>query len=215
MTAKLIYCYDPMCSWCWGFKPTWNELRTLLAPLVEQQKLEIHYLLGGLAPDSDQPMPPEMQTKLQGVWQQISAHLGTEFNHAFWQECQPRRSTYPACRACLVAREAGLEEKMITEIQQAYYLKAQNPSDIDTLAQCAENIGLNKAEFIDAIAQVQQTQSLEKELAQARQLQLNSFPSLGLIVGNRIAHIELDYKSAKNMLQTIELGMRQLSGEGE
>ncbi|MCP4060185.1 MAG: DsbA family protein, partial [Pseudoalteromonas sp.] len=21
--TKLIYVHDPMCSWCWGYKPTW------------------------------------------------------------------------------------------------------------------------------------------------------------------------------------------------
>ncbi|MEF1187337.1 DsbA family protein, partial [Vibrio sinaloensis] len=24
--AKLYYVYDPMCSWCWGYKPTWRAV---------------------------------------------------------------------------------------------------------------------------------------------------------------------------------------------
>lgn len=214
MTAKLIYCYDPMCSWCWGFKPVWEELRTLLEPLVKAGKLEIEYMVGGLAPDSDEPMPDEMQTKLQSVWQQISLHLGTEFNHAFWQDCKPRRSTYPACRACMVARDSGIEEEMITAIQHAYYLNAQNPSDLDTLAQCAELIGLDRAGFISSMEQVKKSQSLEMEISQARQLRLNSFPSLALVVDGRMNHIDLDYKSANNMMHRIgQVMMGQVEAE--
>ena len=113
-SARLIYVYDPMCSWCWGYKPTWLALQQQLNEQIPS--LKIDYRLGGLAPDSDVAMPQDMQQFLSQTWHKISAQLGTEFNHGFWQECQPRRSTYPACRACLIAREFGLEQAMILAI---------------------------------------------------------------------------------------------------
>ena len=125
MTATLIYCYDPMCSWCWGFRPTWSKLQKALQGLIDEEKLSIQPMLGGLAMDSDAPMPNEMRAKLQATWQNIHQQLGTEFNFDFWQTNEPRRSTYPACRACYVARDFGLEEEMYHAIQQAYYLDAK------------------------------------------------------------------------------------------
>ena len=77
-------------------------------------KLNIHYALGGLAPDSDVPMADEMQTMLQQIWSRIHQQLGTEFNFEFWKNCQPKRSTYPACRAILVARESRLRKTHVT-----------------------------------------------------------------------------------------------------
>ncbi|TXR53100.1 DsbA family protein [Reinekea thalattae] len=204
MSAKLIYCYDPMCSWCWGFKPTWNALKTELQPLLDNGKLEIVYLLGGLAADSDEPMTAQMQTNLQGIWRHINQQLGTEFNFDFWRDCKPRRSTYPACRACLVARKFNLESDMLSQIQQAYYLNAQNPSDLETLQQCAEAIGLDKQEFIKAMQELKQANSLEKEIDQARQLQLNSFPSLALLNNNQLTHIPIDYQHTQSMKETID-----------
>ena len=121
---KLIYVHDPMCSWCWGYKPTWQKLESALANI-----LPIEYRIGGLAADSDQPMSADMQLQLQAIWQKISSQLGTEFNFDFWRDCQPRRSTYPSCRAALIARSFNKEPQMIAAIQQAYYLQAQNPSD--------------------------------------------------------------------------------------
>jgi protein-disulfide isomerase-like protein with CxxC motif len=52
MKTTLIYVHDPMCSWCWGFADVYEELLEQLPPEVE-----IRRLLGGLAPDSDAPMP--------------------------------------------------------------------------------------------------------------------------------------------------------------
>ena len=28
--AVLVYVHDPMCSWCYGFRPTWVGLRAIL-----------------------------------------------------------------------------------------------------------------------------------------------------------------------------------------
>ena len=140
----LYYVYDPMCSWCWGYAATWHKLRTALA----ESGINVEYKLGGLAPDSNEPMQQEMQTFLEQTWHKINAQLGTEFNYDFWQNCQPRRSTYPACRAVLIAREQGLEQAMLEGIQTAYYLEAKNPSDLDTLTAIATKIGLNNAEFV-------------------------------------------------------------------
>lgn len=202
--AQLIYCYDPMCSWCWGFAPTWERLKTALAPVAETGELTIKPILGGLAVDSDEPMPMEMQEMLEATWASITARLGTEFNHAFWRNCQPRRSTYPACRACLVARDNGLEAEMYKQIQHAYYLQAKNPSDIDTLADCAERLGLSSDAFIAAMIETKASGRLEKELQQARQMRLNSFPSFALLLNDRLTPIQLDYLNYDSMLAQIE-----------
>jgi len=210
MSTTLIYCYDPMCSWCWGFQPTWQTLKTALTPLLDKKELSIQPMLGGLAIDSDLSMPLPMQEKLQATWQQIANQLGTQFNHAFWQNCTPRRSTYPACRACLVARDQGLESEMIEQIQHAYYLHAKNPSDLDTLAECAHKLGLKKDSFTKTMEHIKTAELLEREINQARQLGLNSFPSLAVLAGNRIIHINLDYQNADNMLSEIKRAMARL-----
>lgn len=59
MHATLYYIHDPMCSWCWGFTPIWQKIRAQLPA-----DLPVVYLLGGLAPDSDDPMPQSMQATL-------------------------------------------------------------------------------------------------------------------------------------------------------
>ncbi|WP_191601673.1 DsbA family protein [Marinomonas algicola] len=208
MSATLIYCYDPMCSWCWGFKPTWTALQKALQPMIESKEILIDYMLGGLAVDSNEPMPMPMQTMLHGTWERISDQLGTEFNFNFWTECQPRRSTYPACRACFVARDQNLEAEMVLAIQEAYYLKAKNPSDVDTLSDCAEHIGLNPIEFQKAMQHTKDQGLLEKEISSARSLGLNSFPSLAVLKGDKLTHIQIDYKDPMTMLNNIKAAIQ-------
>ena len=205
--TTLYYVHDPMCSWCWGYRPTWDALQ---AQLLQQfgQQLSLQYLVGGLAPDSDQPMPQPMpqpmQQMLQQTWHKINQQLGTEFNHDFWQLCQPRRSTYPACRASIIARQYGLEQQMINAIQQAYYLNARNPSDVDTLVSIATQLGIPADLFTEQLNADETEDKLLKEINFARQLPIQGFPSLVLMVDNSAYPIRLDYHQWQTSLADIQ-----------
>ena len=139
MKPILYYVHDPMCSWCWGFSST---LEALIAALPEG--ITFQRLLGGLAEDTDEPMDEETRAMVQSSWQRIEANIpGIKFNFDFWEKCQPRRSTYPACRAVLAARRQGRDEDMNKAIQAAYYQQARNPSDDSTLLELAEGCSLS------------------------------------------------------------------------
>ncbi len=194
----LYYIYDPMCSWCWGYRPAWSALQKQL-----KTKLDIQYRVGGLASDSDLPMPDEMQLFLQQTWQKISRELGTKFNFDFWNCCLPRRSTYPACRALLAAREQGLEQEFCFAVQQAYYLQAKNPSDEDTLLQLAASLGFNREQFKLRLNSETLNQQLMNEIATVRQMPIQGFPSLVLAVNGQFIAVPVDYKNWQNSYKKI------------
>lgn len=196
--ARLIYVYDPMCSWCWGYRETWLKLQAALG-----DKLAIEYRVGGLAPDSDEPMPIDMQQFLQQTWLRIEQQLGTPFNHEFWHTAKPRRSTYPACRAVIVARQHEKEQEMLYAIQKAYYLNAQNPSDISTLVLLAEQIGLEKSTFIKEIESENIYSLLMAEINQARSLPIQGFPSLVIENKGNYHAIPVNYLDWESTYQQI------------
>jgi putative protein-disulfide isomerase len=201
MKSTLYYIHDPMCSWCWAFRPVWQ---TVLQQ--RPQHIEVKYLLGGLAADTDQPMPEVLQNTIRQTWQRIQTAVpGTNFNFDFWNTCQPRRSTYPACRAVIAARNQGQhhEEAMILAIQQAYYLHAKNPSNDDVLKNLALELGLDLDQFQVDLNSLQTRQKLDNEIANCRKIGAQGFPSLiWLGLGNQ-SSITLDYNNADNLLQAI------------
>ncbi|MGF1683996.1 DsbA family protein [Photobacterium minamisatsumaniensis] len=188
---KLYYVYDPMCSWCWGYKPTWDKIREALSDHVE-----VVYVLGGLAPDSDTPMPEAMQVQIASYWKKIEQYLGTPFNHDFWTKNTPRRSTYPSCRAIIAARSQGAELIMLEAIQKAYYLEAKNPSHDAILISLAEDLGLDSAMFKAEFLSNRTQDLLLEELAFARSIGGNSFPSLIVEKGHRYIEVPINYESA-------------------
>ena len=196
--ATLYYVHDPMCSWCWGFRTTWHQVQEALT-----NKVNVQYVLGGLAADTDQPMPENMRSNIRDNWQRIQQEIpGTDFNYDFWTDCSPRRSTYPACRAVIACgmQQANLQEKMLLAIQQAYYLNAKNPSDDDVLIQIADEIGLDRDVFATELNSDECNKMFEKELSLTKKLAVSSFPGLVLLNKNVLANIHVDYTNRDNIL---------------
>jgi putative protein-disulfide isomerase len=199
----LHYIHDPMCSWCWAFRPAWQRVRQELPPGTR-----VENLLGGLAPDTDRPMPEEMRKKIRAIWNRIEAVVpGTEFNHGFWERCRPRRSTYPACRAVIAATAEGpeFEEPMILAIQRAYYREARNPSDGEVLVDLAASLGLDPERFAARLQAPATVRELARQIETGRRLGATGFPSL-IATGpdGTPWPIGIDYTHPEAMLRRIQ-----------
>ncbi len=197
----LIYVHDPMCSWCWGFAPVLDGLLPALPDGIRLKRL-----LGGLAPDSDVPMPESTREYVRGQWRRIQREIpGAEFNFSFWARCAPRRSTYPACRAVIAARRQGprFDARMTRAIQRAYYLEARNPSDASTLIDLARELGLDVDIFARDLSSAETDQTLMQEIGEARALGVRGFPSLVLAEAGMLCNVPVNYADYRPMLEEI------------
>lgn len=197
--SVFYYVHDPMCSWCWAHRPQWE----LFAQALSDMDVSVAYVVGGLAPDSDVPMPDDQIAAISGYWKKIEALLGTQFNHAFWTENTPRRSTYPACRAVIAASWQGAEVAMITALQNAYYLRAMNPSDQSTQQLLARELGLDVDKFIDDLNSDSLERAFADQLAFAHSLPIQGFPSMVLQHDDQLYNIVLDYKDYRGALAQV------------
>ncbi len=198
---RLYYIHDPMCSWCYAFKSSFNALQRDLP-----RSIRFIYLLGGLAPDSTTPMPESMRQTIQQTWHRIEQIVPkVRFNFDFWAFNTPIRSTYPACRALLAARKQSPDHEipMLQAIQSAYYERAHNPSLTDTLQECAAEIGLDAALFGKDLLSPAIEQELQQEIQLARSMAVSSYPSLRLLHNDDLFTIRIDYLDHRAMLDEI------------
>ena len=201
MVTTLLYIYDPMSSWCYAFAPSLHTLQKELPEFIRIKKIA-----GGLAPDTTNPMPVELQQKIQETWRRIEQTVpNIQFNNEFWIINTPVRSTYPACRAILAARQQGadFEDKMIGVIQATYYQKAKNPSRQSTLLECALEVGLDANRFADDLTSNEIEEELQNEIRIARKLGVISYPSLLLEQNGCLFPVSVDYLDHETMIREI------------
>ena len=177
-------------------------------------QVNIKYLLGGLAPDTNAPMPESMRQSIRQTWQRIQTEIpGTKFNFSFWEHCVPRRSTYAACRAVIAARQqdstAGV--RMVLAIQEAYYLYARNPSDTEVLIDLARQLALDTDIFSDALRSEQTQSALLDEFGERDRLGAHSFPSLYLEHGSHSQRVPIEYVDADRLFGRLMEQINKLS----
>ncbi|NTS78770.1 DsbA family protein [Catenovulum sp. SM1970] len=193
---KLVYVMDPMCAWCYAFAPE------LAAFLSENSQLELDLIMGGLAPDTQEPMPQEMRETIAGYWHQIEAKTQIKFNHKYWQMNTPYRSTYLACRAVIAAShmiEDGAR-LMIEAIQTAYYQQAKNPSLTDTLCDCASTIEIDVNQFNQHLTSQHTQAEFIQHLAISQQFGVTGFPALFYINDDKyVLPLTLGFCTAKEL----------------
>jgi putative protein-disulfide isomerase len=198
--SVLIYVHDPMCSWCYGFRPTWKALKGQLP-----EGLPVVSILGGLADDSDVPMPEEMVDYLKHTWDRIESTCGVTFNHTYWEQIPPPpRTTFISCRAVIAAeRLAGRGEAFGERIQDAYYTEACNVWDFDVLCDLAEEFGFNRSSFSEALASDDVRAVHDEQRQLAERLQVEGYPSVLLIHNGEAFPIPVRHKGAEAMLEDI------------
>jgi len=199
--TRLFYVHDPMCSWCYAFSASLAALQQDLP-----SNIQMIYLLGGLAADTTEPMPVNLQNTIQQAWHRIENTVPSiRFNYDFWKFNTPLRSTYPACRALLASRKQGaeFEFKLLQAIQNAYYQKARNPSLQVTLQECAAETGLDTVEFIKDLNSLAIDNELQGEIQLARSMGVASYPSLRLLHHEEQIAVTIDYLNHRTMIDQI------------
>ena len=207
MDSVLYYIADPMCSWCWGFQPVLEKVKEALPEGVSPV-----YVMGGLARDSDEPMPEEVRAYVQNAWREVAARTGASFNLGFWERCEPRRSTYPSCRAFYAAQEQEAGVVMFEAIQRAYYQEARNPSDVETLIALADERGLDADRFAQDLVSAEIEQMMQDGFNVRRSMNANQFPSLVVREDDQATFITRGFNDVEPVLARLQMVLNMIIG---
>jgi putative protein-disulfide isomerase len=179
--GTLYYFGDPMCSWCWGFKPTLEQ--------VEQEYPELRRItvMGGLRQGEPVPMADDLIALVRQAWQRIETATGQPFDHEFWDKHRPLATTVPACRAVVTARllDPKREWRFMVAMFNAYFTRALDPSRRETQLSVAEEQGFDRAEFGAALDSDRVEEALRGDLKLTESMGIRGFPSLVLNLGGK------------------------------
>lgn len=193
--TKLIFVLDPMCSWCWGFAPIIETLRSQY-----QEKYNFSILLGGLR----QTMPWNTQSKtyLKQNWDAITIKTSQKFSYHLLNQSHFNYNTYPSCKAVITVRELWGEDKAFEyahKIQEAFYTKSKNITDINILSAYIEEKH-SKEKFLNFYHSQEAETLMQEDFKKARAMGVNSFPSVIKIDTDEKMILMSGYKEVEEIL---------------
>lgn len=175
---RLIYFADPMCSWCYGFSPVLETLRRRYGDV-----LPIRLVMGGLRPETTEPMPEPARRGLVRHWQEISAISGVPFDGGWAERDDLVYDTHPAARAVVLSRrtstDAGLD--FLAAAHSAFYAEGRDVTKADVLGDIAAGQGFDRGAFLAALADEAVDQETWRDYVIAQRAGATGFPTL--IVG--------------------------------
>jgi putative protein-disulfide isomerase len=198
---SLIYVADPMCSWCWGFSPVFEELMQRYQDLVT-----IRIVLGGLRPGNTQPFDEQKRTSILSHWHAVHERTGQPFNFALHMGPLFTYDTEPSSRAVILVRQLApvKEFKFLKSVQRAFYVDNLDVTHEKTLAGLAEAQDIARELFLKLFHDPALKESVRAEFDQARQLGVSGFLTLLRRYGRELVGFTHGYQSASVVIPLID-----------
>jgi putative protein-disulfide isomerase len=174
-TPHLIYFSDPMCSWCYGFSPVIEDIRRTFG-----RALPVRVVMGGLRPGTDTAMSEEAKLEVANHWVHVHEATGLPFDGSGMSAPGFTYDTDPAARAVVVARREGEEmaAEFLCRAQRAFYAEGRDVTTADVLADLAEELGLDRASFLQGWTSDEAKQETWRDYAISQRAGVTGFPTL-------------------------------------
>ena len=209
--GTLYYFGDPMCSWCWGFKPVLEQLDK------EYPELRRVTVMGGLRGGDPIPMGDDLAAMIQNAWERIEETTGQPFNHEFWRRHRPLMTTWPACRAVLTAKaiDPSRQWPFMVGMFEAYFTGLMDPTKRETHLTVAQRLGFELREFETMLDSARIDAALQEDLQFTQKYGVTGFPTVVLSLGSENYLISPGYQPVEVLRRAINAAYKAAGVEFE
>ncbi|MGD1892929.1 MAG: DsbA family protein [Cyclobacteriaceae bacterium] len=182
---KIIYAYDALCGWCYGFSPVIEAFHQ-----KHREEIDFEVLSGGMVTGSRIGPIGEVAPYIRHAYRDVEQATGVKFGEAFLKDVledgQTIFTSVPPAIAMSVFKSHRAEEAVLfaSALQKAIYYDGLAPEDTAAYGQLAEEFGINKNIFTQQMAESKFLAEAQKEFYRTQQLGVQGFPTVFAEVEN-------------------------------
>lgn len=176
---KLIYIFDPLCGWCYGFSPVMQSLQDQY-----QGVFDFEVVAGGMMTGDNVRTAAEMANFLKGAYPNVEKRTGVTFGEDFLEGTlnSPNRrfNSMPACQALALFKQEKPEQALnyAHALQKAIYQEGIDCEDEQALAAVAASFGLEAQAFAQKLGTPEAEELAKQDFARAAYFGAKGFPTL-------------------------------------
>ena len=207
-SMKLVYYYDPLCGWCYGFSSVMSQVNEKYG-----DQLEIEVVCGGLfLGNRSGPVNRVAPHIKSGAYKSVELRTGVVFGKSFlndiFGEGKMILNSLPPTIALSIVKEKypNQQLKFAELLLKAVYSDGIDPTDVDALSTYAVQVGLDKEEFKVMMADVRYKKAAKKEFDTFNNSQYAGMPSVVLVKEgkeNLISHGYVGFKKLESKLDSL------------
>ncbi|MCC5943036.1 MAG: DsbA family protein [Balneolaceae bacterium] len=190
----LIYAYDPLCGWCYGFHPVMEKLAKRFA-----DDLTIEVIAGGLAIDENAQTIAEGYAYVRGALGQVEQTTGVIFGENFkllTEEGSYFYNSEPSCRAQTVVNHLAPQHALefAGMLQNAIFSEGKNLNEWYTFAGLMNELSIDtdQAKVLYESPDIEETN--RKNFEWCKENGAAVFPTLLLKIGDEVGVMSRGYR---------------------
>ncbi|MEX2455943.1 MAG: DsbA family protein [Balneolaceae bacterium] len=180
----LIYVYDPLCGWCYGFHPVMDKLAKRF-----DGKLDIEVKTGGLAVDDRAQTISEGYSFIKDATSQVEKTTGITFGRNFKllaEEGSYFIDSVPPCLAQISMNTLSPENSLrfAGDLQSALFKDGKDLNEWETYDELLNNYDVDKNSFKKKWGSEKLKKQMREEFAWCKKVGATGFPTLLLKIGD-------------------------------
>lgn len=179
MNGEILYFYDALCSWCYGFSPVIQELSETYG---DQYRFEA--ISGGMVPKEKEMPVGQLADFLHQAHKQVAERTGVTFARPFKENIMAQSdyvlsSVLPSYAMTVFKSLKDSDSISFAHaIQKAFFFEGQDLNDEATYANLIEGFGLSTTTFLERLHESKYQDHTHGEFKFAADLGVQGFPTL-------------------------------------
>ncbi len=178
---QVIYIYDPLCGWCYGFTPhlmKWAEAHP---------ELNFTVFSGGMVTGDRVGPIREVASYISKAYKNVEERSGISFGKPFLETTLEKGeaifNSVPPAKALvgLKSLQAGDDLDYAHRIQKAIYEKGHPPEGEKAYVEIAKEVGIDPEEYQDFYRSAEAENKMNKEFELVKTWGIEGFPTLVLL----------------------------------
>ncbi len=209
---KIIYVYDALCGWCYGFSPVMEEFAARYG-----EDVDFEVISGGMIRGSRIGPIGEVAAYIAEAYKDVERGTGIVFGEAFLNDIlkdgKAIFTSIPPAIALSVFKTQKPAQSLAfaSRLHKAIYFDGIKPDDMEAYGKLAAEFGLDAEKFVAMMADETFLRLAEEDFQRSAGLGVNGFPTVFLTDGKETVILSRGYTNFQN-LETRFLNARQTLG---
>ncbi|SFE10338.1 putative protein-disulfide isomerase [Chitinophaga sp. CF118] len=200
---KLIYIYDPICGWCYGFTPVIQQLQQQFS-----KEITFEILSGGMMLNANRRPASAMYTYIQDAHKRVEETTGIAFGPAFLNEYLHTDDIMDSEKPsiALTVFKQYQPENAISfahDMQVALNYDGKSLNDDQTYIELVQKYQLPEQEFLNKMKEEENRYATHEEFNMIQQWGITGFPAAILDNGEQLYLIARGYTPLERILEAI------------
>lgn len=206
---KLVYVFDALCGWCYGFSPVMERCAR-----EYEGKVEIEVISGGLRYDENVGPLRDIAPFIKSAYKTVEKTTGVKFGDAFvkvtLEEGSIRLNSLPPAIALCIVKMRSPEKALAfaARLHRMLYVDGFGPEEISRYAGYVHEAGVDSSGFTAAMQDPHYEQMARGEFKRAAAIGATGFPAVFRFYNGTYTRLTSGYVSWDELKQAVDLQLR-------